>query len=617
MMRALMPTTARLLLAVLLLSVAGCRCTVDGPKDAGPEDAGPGGAGGGGGGGGTGGGGTGGGGVGGGGGATDAGFDAGVDAGFDAGVDAGFDAGTDAGFDAGVDAGFDAGVDAGFDAGVDAGQSDAGILGDVLGTVLAHGECQLGPVPLADVSLRLVDGGVATTQTDVNGRFRFDGVVQGPTQVSVMPPRLGANRPVLGSHQLPLDVRPNQLNSLTFYLASGCSGLMSVTSSTVSLQLSSAFYPCPEGFDVTIEVDPTDLVLPDGGLFAGSALVEVAAPVAGKMGDGGFDYSSILTMPGNMLARGDGGSVMLDTFGALELSITADGTGERLQIAPGETLRVVHRGLQLPSPGSVPGYFFDTVLGQWVQDGTVTAVDGGWAFQLSHLSWWNPDVPLASVSCVRGRVRRNGTPVPGASVIIYSQSGGGQALSLSAEGDGTFCTNARPAMSLWYSARVVVPGVAPVLDAVRSGFLADTADGGRSCATRSACVDVGDIDVVELPGVCISGRGADGDLPDGGFGPSPEPFALVGAVPAAAYGGRPVRCTQSVPLVGVQPNADGQFCASLPANGQYTPYTEPFSCSHFSLSVDAGPGQRCGVDGGCFEVGAVDLSCIEAFRPGR
>ncbi len=587
-------------LLALSLSVTGCRCTVDSGNDAGPEDAGPG--------------------------PVDAGRDAGVDAGFvdagvdagplDAGVDAGVDAGTlDAGFDAGqLDAGFDAGqLDAGFDAGpldagFDAGTLDAGPMGpgSLAGRVVEWGGCELTPVGDAGVELLVPGGRRVLTRTDETGRFTFLGVDAGRFQVAVQ--GNDDEQSPTASHQLPVTVFPAQRSELSFVLAPACTVADDLVADGGAIRLETS---CWSGTRVAVELTSGDLVLPDGGRFVGLVRATFAAPPFLTLDDGGMDLSSLQVMPGAMQARlaTDAGA-LLESFGPAEIRLVSVATAERLQVAPGRTVGVWMSAAPTDGGASVPAFRFVPDDGRWVQQGTATlSTLGGlpaWSMRVDHLSWWNPDVPLSAISCVRGRVTQFGQPQPGVDVTGY---GVRSAFSVREDvrSDGTFCMDTKVDQDLWVVARRSTAGLLPVFDAqaqrqVRSG------PGGQRCGIDpTACVDVGDLVLVEPVAACVTGRVVDrgqDPLPDGGFPGRAGRFNVEGEPPV-----RRGRQCGTVRLGALQTDGDGNFCAAVPFGLVSAELYDPQQSCSVSLGAAPTDAGVCGGATSCQSLGDVDFFC--------
>ena len=131
--------------------------------------------------------------------------------------------------------------------------------------------------------------------------------------------------------------------------------------------------------------------------------------------------SNVDTMPGSLVTLASGSFAPIESFGAVNITIT-DAAGFELNLSSGQsaTIRIpaVTRGASLPA--TIPLFYFNTTTGQWIQDGTATLVGSGATafFQgtITRLTTWNADQIVNTVfinSCV---VDASGTAVAGARV---------------------------------------------------------------------------------------------------------------------------------------------------------------------------------------------------------
>jgi hypothetical protein len=131
--------------------------------------------------------------------------------------------------------------------------------------------------------------------------------------------------------------------------------------------------------------------------------------------------ANINTMPGSLVTLVSGAAAPIESFGALNVTIT-DASGAPLNLRSGQsaTIRIpaVSRGAALPA--TIPLFHFNTTTGQWVQEGTATLAGSGasayYEGTVTHFSTWNADRIVETVfinSCV---VNASGTAVVGARV---------------------------------------------------------------------------------------------------------------------------------------------------------------------------------------------------------
>jgi hypothetical protein len=115
-------------------------------------------------------------------------------------------------------------------------------------------------------------------------------------------------------------------------------------------------------------------------------------------------------MPGNYSARGsDGSAQTIESFGALNVEL-ADGAGNRLDLAAGQTatVRIPLASRSSTPPSTIPLYYFDESAGLWAQQGTAAlggvAPNQYYEGTVAHFSFWNADRPAETIyvhGCVK------------------------------------------------------------------------------------------------------------------------------------------------------------------------------------------------------------------------
>lgn len=121
-------------------------------------------------------------------------------------------------------------------------------------------------------------------------------------------------------------------------------------------------------------------------------------------------------MPGDYTTVSAGTVRVLESFGAVQVDVR-DAAGNRYTIAPGRTAT-----LRIPAssrgnlPDTVGLYSLDETTGRWVDEGTAQLATSGnrrwYEATVTHLSWWNADLPLETVfanGCLRDLA---GNPAP-------------------------------------------------------------------------------------------------------------------------------------------------------------------------------------------------------------
>ena len=126
-------------------------------------------------------------------------------------------------------------------------------------------------------------------------------------------------------------------------------------------------------------------------------------------------------MPGDL--RGidtDGYLKGLTTYGMAAVELTSD-AGALLQVASGKKATItmpLSSLLSSAAPSSIPLWYFDESNGLWKQDGTATKTGNTYVGEVSHFSYWNCDLPNATVPLTFTVVNGDGTPVADAYVEI-------------------------------------------------------------------------------------------------------------------------------------------------------------------------------------------------------
>ena len=176
------------------------------------------------------------------------------------------------------------------------------------------------------------------------------------------------------------------------------------------------------GVTITVPNSPAQVVLPANGLVAPGGAAP-SFPVKASLTP--VDPSTNPTlMPGDyQTTTGE----QIESFGALEVTFT-DSKGNRLNLASGQVA-----SLRIPlassywggaPPATVPAFFYDSVAGRWVKEGTLTlaGTDLGQYYEgtVTHFSTWNADMASAT-TCVTGTVVRNNGTAPVAGAVVTAK----------------------------------------------------------------------------------------------------------------------------------------------------------------------------------------------------
>lgn len=132
------------------------------------------------------------------------------------------------------------------------------------------------------------------------------------------------------------------------------------------------------------------------------------------------------TMPGSYLFTSTTGVRALESFGAVQVTLT-DTLGKPLQLAEGKTatIRIPVKTRATALPTTIPLFYLDEKTGLWKEEGIATlkrdAASGDYyEGQVKHFSYWNADMPTETI-IVHGCVRTGNNAVPGVPVSVSSE----------------------------------------------------------------------------------------------------------------------------------------------------------------------------------------------------
>ncbi|CAN5403552.1 hypothetical protein BH11PSE9_BH11PSE9_23990 [soil metagenome] len=101
-------------------------------------------------------------------------------------------------------------------------------------------------------------------------------------------------------------------------------------------------------------------------------------------------------MPGDFTTIVSGAAVAIESFGALNVTLT-DSAGAALNLRAGQTatLRIPMGSRNSDVPATIPLFYFDNTSGRWVQEGTATLAGSGnsqyYEGTVTHFTTWNAD----------------------------------------------------------------------------------------------------------------------------------------------------------------------------------------------------------------------------------
>ncbi len=167
------------------------------------------------------------------------------------------------------------------------------------------------------------------------------------------------------------------------------------------------------GINITL---PSNAVVVASGSTAYNGSVNIAASWINPEAS---DLTEI--MPGDLRGLDSEGLLKgLTTYGMVAVELTGD-AGQLLQIANGKkaTITMPLSGtLSAAAPQSIPLWYFDESNGLWKQDGTANKNGNNYVGEVSHFSFWNCDLPNATVPLTFTVVDAGGNPIANTHVEI-------------------------------------------------------------------------------------------------------------------------------------------------------------------------------------------------------
>ncbi|HUR67334.1 MAG TPA: carboxypeptidase-like regulatory domain-containing protein, partial [Chitinophagaceae bacterium] len=125
-----------------------------------------------------------------------------------------------------------------------------------------------------------------------------------------------------------------------------------------------------------------------------------------------------LMIPGTLSGLNSAGQIKaLQSVGMAAVELT-DQNGSKLEIAPGQTVR-----MEMPAaatdPANVPLWHFNETFGIWVQQGTATKQGNVYIAEVNHFSIWNIDIEFNSFELTVKLQTPDSTPVANQMVKVY------------------------------------------------------------------------------------------------------------------------------------------------------------------------------------------------------
>ncbi len=135
----------------------------------------------------------------------------------------------------------------------------------------------------------------------------------------------------------------------------------------------------------------------------------------------------IKTMPGDLRGLDALGFMrVLTSYGMSATELTGAG-GELLQIDSASGIKAtitfpIPAAMGSSAPATIPLWHFNEANGLWIEQGSATKSGSNYVGEVSHFSWWNCDLPNATVPLTFNVVNQNGDPVSNVFVDIVPTS---------------------------------------------------------------------------------------------------------------------------------------------------------------------------------------------------
>lgn len=165
------------------------------------------------------------------------------------------------------------------------------------------------------------------------------------------------------------------------------------------------------GGTVPVPSSSGQVVIPGGAVSGtGSVLVSVT-PINTSLNPG--------LLPGDYSAGG--GTQPLETFGAITVTVTADGANIALTAGGLITIRIPVSSRAATLPATLPLYYLEPITGHWIREGTAslggTVPNQYYEAMVSHAGTWSVDQPYETVNTTGCVVDQQGARVTGARIF--------------------------------------------------------------------------------------------------------------------------------------------------------------------------------------------------------
>jgi len=253
----------------------------------------------------------------------------------------------------------------------------------------------------------VVSSGSATTTTDVNGVFSF-------SKIS-MSSRFGYVK----------------VNKAGFFTGSRSIITNGGASNYVSIQLmprvSKGSVPASTGGKIVVSSGDT-VILPAAGIVnaaTGAAYTGNVNVYAQYLDP--TDVNLPKYMPGDLRGIGsDGNETALQSYGMVGVELQGD-AGEKLQVAAGKMATLscaIPASMQATAPATIPLWYFNDSSGRWIQEGSGVRIGNSYVGQVAHFTYWNYDMPMATVNFQVRLKDENGNPLAYTTIRFTSKTVG-------------------------------------------------------------------------------------------------------------------------------------------------------------------------------------------------
>jgi hypothetical protein len=164
-----------------------------------------------------------------------------------------------------------------------------------------------------------------------------------------------------------------------------------------------------------VQLPPGGVVVASSGLSYNGSVTVFAAYIDPTSPD--ID----LTVPGSFMANDNNNNrVLLTSYGMMAVELSSP-TGEKLQVKPGVVSKLtmpIPASMLASAPSSIPLWYVDEQTGIWKEEGSATRTGSLYTGEVKHYTYWNCDIPNATIPLSFTLKNPDGNPLPYAKVRI-------------------------------------------------------------------------------------------------------------------------------------------------------------------------------------------------------